>query len=293
MDFISEAAMRSLRGGSGGSGGGGGYSGGYSGGSSWGGGGSSTYGRGGGALFPYWFYTSQSSVNGGTEDDTIAVWVWIVLAVIVLANFGYCYHRAKKMTRQGGGAVVVDKDSEFDVAVSEARRNAMYSSPSSSSSCDIIYQTYGGTFDSRYSDRGKTLEAELRLRLTNDGSGGYTIEGEGSDVDGTTKVTDGYISYSGNAWWLEETLSGQDAGLKILSKGTFDFSNNSFSGTWRSSSKYQGKYVSFVGRDITKTLAGASEIPVVQAEADQDIPVAFATEEPVMSSSAPAYGQGK
>jgi hypothetical protein len=234
-------------------------------------------------------------VNGGTEDDTIAVWVWILLGIIIVCGCGYCIYRAKKIkAEQGGfGSVVVNKDSEFDAAVSEARRNIMYSSPSSNSSCDVIYETFGGTFDSRYSDRGKTLEAELRLHLTNDGCGGYTIEGEGSDADGMTKVIDGYITYSGNAWWLEQTFSGQDTGLKVLSKGTFDFSNNTFSGTWRSSSKYQGNYVSFVGRDIKKTLAGGSDVPVVQAEAEQDIPVAFATEEPVMATSyAPVYTQG-
>jgi hypothetical protein len=276
MEFSTESSFRSLRGGSGGGGrGGGGYSGGsYSGGSSYRG---SSYG---GSRLPLWFYTSRSTVNGGTEEDRIATWVWIVLALIILLLFGCCYYR-DRAKNSANESIAVKKDSDFDAAVSEARRNIAYSS-SPSNSCDVIYQTYGGIFDSGYSDRGKTFEAELKLRFVNDGSSGYTIEGEGNDADGTTKVTDGFITYGGNAWWLEETFSGQDTGLKILSKGTFDFSTNTFTGTWRSSSKFQGKYVSFVGRSITKTLAGGGEdIPVVQAEAEHSIPVAFATMEEV------------
>ena len=289
MDFLNETA-RLLRGGSGGGGGGFG-GGGYSGGSY--GGGSRGYGSGGGAFFPYWFYTSRSSVNGGDlEEDQLSTWVYIVLPLFIILSLGLCYYQIKKASRNGG--VVVNKDPEFEAAVSEAKRNAAYSTPSSGSSCDVIYETYGGTFDSKYSDRGKTLSAEMKLHLTNDGASGYSVTGEGSDADGTTKVTDGFISYGGNAWWLEETFSGQDAGLKILSKGTFDFTTNTFSGTWRSSSKYQGKYVSFVGKNITKTLAGREDdIPVVQAEADQHTPVAFAMEEPVVSAPQYSYNQGK
>jgi len=296
MHPVFDSSARLLRGGSGGGGrggGGGGYSGGS--GSSYYGGGSrgSSYG-GTGRFLPYWFYTSRSSVNGGDDDDTIAVWVWIVLILIILASIWYCYYRAKKSSTEQ--TVAVNADSEFDRAVAEARRNLAYTTPSSTSSCDVVYQTYGGTFDSSYSDRGKTFTAELKLRLVNDGSSGYTIEGEGSDADGITKVTDGFVTYGGNAWWLENTYSGQDSGLKVLTQGAFDFSTNTFTGTWRSSSKYQGNYLSFAGRNVTKTLAGQGQedIPVVQAESEPDIPVAFATVEPVTASTPPssAYNQG-
>eukprot|EP00804_Cyclotella_cryptica_P007040 CCRYP_007157-RA/>CCRYP_007157-RA protein AED:0.08 eAED:0.03 QI:0/0/0/1/0/0/2/0/173 len=100
--------------------------------------------------------------------------------------------------------------------------------------CEIRYQTYSGIFDSKYSDRGKTLTAVLSLRLVNDGTGGYEIRGEGSDADGTTKVTDGFIAYDGSGWWLEDSFL---TGLKVLSKGTFDFANNTFSGSWRNVTK--------------------------------------------------------
>eukprot|EP00804_Cyclotella_cryptica_P030236 CCRYP_017106-RA/>CCRYP_017106-RA protein AED:0.38 eAED:0.38 QI:0/0/0/1/0/0/3/0/104 len=103
---------------------------------------------------------------------------------------------------------------DFEAVVSEARRNIAYASQSPS-----LYQTYSSIFDSKYSDRG-----------------GYEIRGEGSDADGTTKVTDGFIAYDGSGWWLEASFL---TGLKVLSKGTFDFANNTFSGSWRSSSKYQ------------------------------------------------------
>ncbi|KAL3783592.1 hypothetical protein HJC23_002096 [Cyclotella cryptica] len=83
--------------------------------------------------------------------------------------------------------------------------------------CEIRYQTYSSIFDSKYSDRG-----------------GYEIRGEGSDADGTTKVTDGFIAYDGSGWWLEASFL---TGLKVLSKGTFDFANNTFSGSWRNVTK--------------------------------------------------------
>eukprot|EP00804_Cyclotella_cryptica_P010778 CCRYP_008729-RA/>CCRYP_008729-RA protein AED:0.17 eAED:0.18 QI:0/0.5/0.66/1/0/0/3/1898/306 len=281
--FFDSSAIRSLRGGSGGGRGGssGGYSGGYSSSS-----GSYKSSYSGGRLLPMWFYSSSSS--NGTGEDKIATWVWIVLAVIIMLIIGCCCYCVMMKSRgETNTKVDVNKDSDFEAAVSEARRNIAYASPSFSS-YDVKYQTYGGTFDSKYSDRGRTLTAVLTLRIVNDGTGGYEIGGEGSDADGITKVTDGYITYDGRAWWLEEAFSGKDTGLKILSKGTFHFADNTFSGTWRSSSENQGDYVSFVGRDITKTIAscnGEEGIPTVEAEVEENLPIAFAiADAPVMAT---------
>jgi len=204
--------------------------------------------------------------------------VWIVLAVIIVLIIACCCYCVVIRSRgETISKVDVDKDPEFEAAVSEARRNIAYAS-SPLSSCGVRYQTYGGIFNSKYTDRGRTLVAVLTLRLVNDGISGYTVEGEGSDSDGITKVTHGFITYNGSAWWLEEACSG-DTGLKVLSKGTFDFANNTFSGTWRSSSQNQGDYVSFVGRDITNTMASSNEevgIPTVEAEVEGNLPVAYA-----------------
>ncbi|KAL7476082.1 hypothetical protein ACHAW6_001962 [Cyclotella cf. meneghiniana] len=284
--FFDSPAIRSLRGGSGGGRGGSGSSGGYYGGST------GSYGSSynGGRLLPIWFYSSSSS--NGTGEDKIATWVWIVLAVVIMLIVGCCCYcvvfrsRGETITK-----VDVDKDPEFEDAVSEARRNIAYVS-SPLSSCGVRYQTYGGVFNSKYTDRGRTLAAELTLRLLNDGIGGYTVEGEGSDSDGLTKVTDGFISYNGTAWWLEEAFSGVDTGLKVLSKGTFDFANNTFSGTWRSSSQNQGDYVSFVGRDITNTMASSNEeiaIPIVEAEVEENLPVAYSIAAPMASPQVSIY----
>jgi hypothetical protein len=291
-------SIRSLRGGSGG-GGKGGSSGGYSGGGSYSSGsrGTGTNGR----LLPIWFYSSHGS-NGSSESDRIATWVWVTLVVIIVLICGCCcYYRefGRKSSNGGekiGTQVDVEKDPDFDAAVAEARRGLAYTS--SPHSCNVRYQTYGGTFDSTYNDRGETFTATLNLRLTNDGLSGYTIEGEGSDNDGVTNVVDGFITYNGNAWWLEETVSGRDAGLKVLTRGTFDFSNNTFSGTWKSSSRYEGNYISFVGRDITKSFDSShgndENIPVVTAQAEESIPVVFAVGEPVNAvPQATAFNGGK
>ncbi|KAL7508988.1 hypothetical protein ACHAWX_000742 [Stephanocyclus meneghinianus] len=250
--------VRSLRGGSGGGGGG---SGGYSGGT-----GSSS---------------GSSSCNGDCEGSGYE-WLLFIVGTVLSMFFGCFYYYYYYKKRKANIEAAMNKDMDFDVAVSEARRNIAYASPSPSS-CDVKYQTYSGIFDTKYSDRGKTLTTVLTLRLINDGTGGYEIGGEGSDADGTTKVTDGFIAYDGSAWWLEETFSGKDTGLKVLSNGTFDFGNNTFSGSWRSSSKYQGSYVSFLGRDVTKTMAPGNESAsngndIFKLEPGRNLPVALAIE---------------
>jgi hypothetical protein len=186
MDHLS--GIRSLRGGSGG---GGGYSGG------------------------------TGSSSGSTRfyvDCESSGYEWLLFTIgAVLLVFGcfYYYYHYKK--RKSNIESAITKDMDFEAAVSEARRNTPYAS-SSPSSCDVKYQTYGGTFDSKYSDRDETLAAALTLRLVNDGTRGYEIGGEGADTDGTTEVTDGFVTYDDSGWWLEQIISGKDTGLKILSK---------------------------------------------------------------------------
>lgn len=219
--FVS-AYARSLRGGGGG-GGGGGYS-----------GGTGTYG--------------SSDCGDDCSTFSLSEWVWVGIGAASSVIYGcYYYYRYKKMK-----SAEMDTELDFDVAVSEAKRNIVNTSNYSSIP---KYQTYEGTFDSKYADRGKTLDAVLTLRLVNDGVHGYVIEGKGEDKDGETKVTEGFVTYDGNAWWLEETLSRGNSGLKVLSQGTFDLAANTFTGTWKSSSRYYGNYVSFVGKDVKKAIA--------------------------------------
>ena len=172
-------------------------------------------------------------------------------------------------------------DDQFDSAVSEARRGITYKSSGVTPS-DVRFKSYSATFDAEYTDRNNTMQAVLEIQLQNDGFSGYTIDGSGSDADGQTKLTDGFVTYSGNAWWLEETLTGPDAGLKVLSQGEFNFETNTFTGTWRSNSKCDGTYTSFVARNVMSTKSDEcveQGIPVVYATTDADIPVSFASEE--------------
>jgi|EP00970_Alexandrium_tamarense_P009013 hypothetical protein len=281
---------RLLRGGSGGSGGSGGGGGGYSGGSSsYGGysGGSSSYG----GSRPFYYGSSTNNANCYEGEDCrekSPIWIGIVMAIGIVGFICCicCIIRHKKMVAEGyiaggGDNADINKDEEFDTAVSEARRNIAYKSAPNAT--EVRFQTYTATFDTEYTDRGKTLTAELDIRLVNDGFSGYTIEGEAIDADGTTKFKDGFVTYDGVCWWLEETMSGQDTGLKVLSQGTFDFTKNTFTGTWRSSSKCQGQYTSFTCRNVVTTFpdtndnGGEDDIPVVVASAEESIPVVYAS----------------
>ncbi|KAL3795007.1 hypothetical protein HJC23_006328 [Cyclotella cryptica] len=252
------SSVRSLRGGGGG-----------------GSGGSSGYSGGAGSSY------GSSSCNGDCEG-TGYEWLLLIVGTVLSMFFGCFYYYYYYYKKKADTEAAIVKDMDFEAAVSEARRNIAYAS-SSPSSCDVRHQTYSGIFDSKYSDRGKTLTAVLTLRLVDGGTGGYEIRGEGSDADGTTKVTDGFIAYDGSGWWLEETCSGKDTGLKVLSKGTFDFANNTFSGSWRSSSKYQGNYVSVRGRNVTKTMAPINENAcngndALKFEAGRNLPIAIPIE---------------
>ncbi len=300
---------RLLRGGSGGGGGGGG------GGSSVGGGGS--YG-GGGGLFWGGGRGSGTNTYGSDpdcdeddfdcdEDDPVfAIGAFLGIILSVLCCGCLCFYYIRKKNANFGNNIKPGSDAHFDEAVSEARRGIAYKSSSGGTDNDTKFHTYSALFHTKYTDRNKTLTGVLNINLENDGFSGYTICGSGSDTDGGTNITDGFVTYSGNAWWLEETTSGPDVGLKILSEGKFNFGSNSFTGTWRSNTKCKGNYVSFLGSNVEttslapSTMSGALDqgIPVVQATTnDADIPVAFAQEEAptVVGTPEPAvpYAFGK
>jgi len=248
--------LRYLKGGSGGGGGGGGS---YS--SSRG---SSYSSRGG------YYYGTNSSGGGSGETPT---WVWIMLIVgSLLAIFGCIYKEKKKQD----GIKISNK--EFDAAVTKARENKQ-----SSTTTSEPFQTYNGTFDVQYLDRGNVQSGTTKIRLSKENQNGYKIEGECSDADGQAVIKEGFATYNGDAFWVEHTEAGTDKGLKVLSEGTFCYETNTFTGKWRSNTGISGQYTSFIGRDISKTFnttsGGAMDHnpQTLQEMLQVDIPMAVAT----------------
>lgn len=150
---------------------------------------------------------------------------------------------------------------EFDVAISEAeaktqrrqqKQQRQKTSPSTSSislSTDekeitgAKFEFYDSDFLLTYTDENtKTLSAGFaRLTMNNTGNG-FAISGMCADA-GSAQITDGFVAYSGEAWWV--THSDEDDGLRVLSTGTFNFGTNRFSGTWRDNRGNKGKYIRF------------------------------------------------
>lgn len=116
------------------------------------------------------------------------------------------------------------------------------------------FESYSGTFDMSYVDRGKTFRGHVMLELQHDNNiRGYRVTGTTADADGTATIIDGLAAYDGDAWWLDEVSSGNDAGLKVLSTGKLDWSKNTFEGVWRANTGQSGQYSSFQYTNVSKT----------------------------------------
>mmetsp|Transcript_16475 Transcript_16475/g.29885 ORF Transcript_16475/g.29885 Transcript_16475/m.29885 type:complete len:160 (-) Transcript_16475:238-717(-) len=132
-----------------------------------------------------------------------------------------------------------------------------------------------------YNDRGTQMSGFVKVQLKNNDVDGYKIDGSTHDADGHSIITDGYVSYSGQAWWVDETFSGADRGLKVLTEGKFDFSTNTFRGTWRANTGIRGHYTEFRGKQLSKTFK-----PLSDPQRQEDIPMAIAmVETPVVPTS--------
>jgi len=140
--------------------------------------------------------------------------------------------QSKKYPSKGNGGGIL-----FPERVDEARRQVIPSGKTN-------YSTpYSGEYTTHYIDNGMTHQAKLKLKFE-DIDYGYKITGNGSDVDGLTRVEEGFANYDGVAWWIEETITG-DVGLHILSTGKFDFPDRSFLGSWFANTDESGVYTDF------------------------------------------------
>ena len=277
IDHVGTRLLRGLKGGSGGGGGGsggGGRGGGYS---------SSSYGSSSG-----YYYGSNSYNNNGSSE--MPTWLIIVL-VVGLSLCGVCYCVYKSKEGNGNGSSIKTNNVQFDELVSKARQRLEQQTTSGVAAAYTVtsnstnnFETYQGDFDVQHLDRGNLENGSATIRMQRDSTGNrYKIEGECSDNDGRAQITQGFASYSGEAWWVEEVSPGQtDAGLKVLSEGKFNFDSNTFAGTWRANTGVTGTYTSFQGRNVSKTFSpssGGGAQQTLQEMLEEDIPLAVATVE--------------
>lgn len=200
-----------------------------------------------------------------------------------------CTRRRKKKKDQDFGPGTTS-DTEFNDAVSNARAaNTRQQISPTNDSTSPEFETYEGDFDVKYLDRHNVHDGFVKLKLKNSISC-YKVEGDCRDADGAATITEGYVTYSGEAWWVEETCSGTDKGLKVLTEGKFDFNTNSFTGTWKANSGVQGSYTAFKGKNVSKNFtpggAVASNPQTLNQMLEEDIPMAVATvETPVFTAT--------
>mmetsp|Transcript_15540 Transcript_15540/g.35749 ORF Transcript_15540/g.35749 Transcript_15540/m.35749 type:complete len:333 (+) Transcript_15540:311-1309(+) len=190
-------------------------------------------------------------------------------------------------------AMVTSSDEvDLDSAISQAKEEAA-SNAASSVESGRRFETYSGDYDLTYQDGGEVMKGQMSIQLTNNPQlNGYTITGVNVDEDGSSNVIDGFVHYTGEAWWVDEVESGQDKGLRVISAGKFDLENNNFEGTWKASSGRGGNYIKFDSTNATKTFESSADaspqtlqemlntdIPTVYGASDAEIPVVSAVQD--------------
>jgi len=128
-------------------------------------------------------------------------------------------------------------------------------------------QPFSGQYTTSFVDpeSGKHHNASISIFFTPDPRGnGYRINGQGSDIDGNTVIEDGFANYDGSAWWIERNITG-DLTLEVLSRGTFNFHQHKFEGTWLANTMLGGPYLSFAANQMFNSYQSQSKIPVVVA----------------------------
>ena len=132
----------------------------------------------------------------------------------------------------------------FDQQVQQAKRDV---ENSFSTQGQGNVEPFSGQYTTSFidPDSGTRHNASLCLFFTPDPQRqGFRISGQGSDIDGSTIIEDGFAKYDGTCWWKERAVTG-DVGLLVLSRGRFNFHQNTFEGTWLANSMISGPYLSF------------------------------------------------
>jgi len=255
--------------------------------------GSSSSGGGGGS-YSYGGSRGNTSNNGGGSGNKMPIWLIILIPVAALVALLTCCLICRKKSGNGNPG----SDATFNEAMIKAREKHATNNDANDASPN--FETYKGDFEVKYQDRGSKLSGSAKIQLKNNNFGGYKIEGDCSDADGSAAINDGFVSFTGHGWWVEETFTGTDRGLKVLTQGKFDFENNSFTGKWKANTGGSGVYTEFKGKNVTRTFrtdAGVSNPQTLQTMLESDIPMVVALAEtpaieatPVLAHAVPESG---
>ena len=173
---------------------------------------------------------------------------------------------------------------EFEKAVSDAkkRRTSNSARDSATAGATPSFETFSGDFDIDYRHGRKKVTRSLKIRLHKNGDEhGFNIEGDCTgSVWIATRITDGFVSFSGDTWWVEETKPGTGSGWKGVVEGKFAFASNTFTGTWRANNGLRGRYSKIKGGNVSTTScpvqATALAPQALARTVNENIPVAIA-----------------
>ena len=238
---------RGLRGGSGGGGGGGG---------------GIVYGGGG----------SNGSGGGGLTTAGIIALVLIPIIGLVIAFWYVC----TKSCPSKGEFDKYDENSKEEVIthVNEKSRSVIVG----------MHTPTDGVYEIKYEEESETYDASATLIFTDNGKG-YDLSGTIEDKDGKSKIEDSIIAYNGKAYWKDVIFSG-DLDRTVVSKGDFDFENNTFSGRWDTWNK-GGPYTHFKLLYSINSSAQPCNDKQVVAEAEEFVVVPAVVVPDVVKPSAP------
>lgn len=163
-------------------------------------------------------------------------------------------------------------DNAFEQHVQEAKREVENSSAGAfQNQYHNQMQPFSGQYTLSFMDpeSGVMHNASISIFFTPDNRGlGFKLNGQGSDVDGSTVIEDGHVNHDGLSWWRERNITG-DVGLQVLSRGRFNFQNRTFQGTWLASTMLNGPYYSFsaiTNNGITQSVPSSVGNPTVGPE---------------------------
>lgn len=108
------------------------------------------------------------------------------------------------------------------------------------------FSPVNGNYRISYKDRGTIRQGKVTLKFEDTGKG-YTISGSVLDEDGESIINYGFACYDGLAYWKDNCIKSRsgDVGLSVISNGTFDYRNKTFTGKWMSSTGFVGEYTHF------------------------------------------------
>jgi hypothetical protein len=300
----SQHIFRGLRGGKGGSSGGskggssggnkgGGYNGGYTGGG-YNGGGYTGGGYNGGYNNGYnngysngYNNNNYSNTSGGSVPSWVTIMIIIIVISIIVACCCYFKHLSKSSKTNPNVSEWKASDTSpeyFKQQANDAKEAVMEHSEKCIYSA--AHAPTDGLYDMSYVDDGQIHTGIVTLSFTDNGKG-YSLSGTVADVDGQSTIIDDFVTYDGKAYWQDRCTSSSsgDEGLLVVTEGTFDFVNSTFSGSWTSSTGRTGSYTKFVLIKADPESQINESVPATFGNEEEEIVVAAVPVVPVIPTA--------